>query len=517
MNKAIWLGFFFFVALVLLLFAALWMDKGIRFTKPPKLKFNFNRVEGLREGDDIRVDGLRIGKVHKIELREPGIRVEGHIETEVKLYRDYAVFVESFTLLGGNFISISRGDPRTGDLPKDTVLVGAAKPSALDTVGKVLSENSNLITDMLTSIKGAGEELKGLVQDIRTGQGTLPRLINDPKIFDSMVKAMDEFRMLMEKANNGTGTLGKLINDPTLYDSLTASLTDIRGTAASAKGLFDKINSGQGAIGKLMTDAKVAEDLEKLMSNLRAASDDLRGIMDKITKGEGTLGKLVQDDSLYDRGKAVLDSADTVLGRVGRARVFIGADGAVYADNEYSTAKMYLRIWPDDTKYFQAGVTFLGFSATGPTIRFEEQLERGEDDTIAKGEIFAMYKVPWFFDNHVGVRLGLLEGKPGGGVDINFRWGNWPLLAQFDIRDAYGSVEDEDIDENVRGPMTRASLRFPLWSPGGDSWWKQVLFATKVQAGMSRLQDDPEFFIGGGIEFEDQDIRTLIGIMGLSR
>jgi phospholipid/cholesterol/gamma-HCH transport system substrate-binding protein len=516
MNKAIWLGFFFFVALVLLLFGSLTV-KNIRLKKPVKLKFDFMQVEGLKAGDQIRVQGFRVGKVDSIELRENSIRVVGHIDQPIKIYDDYQAFVESFTLLGGNHISIHRGTPGRPELAEGEALKGGAKPSGFEQIGRVLSENRNLISEMLASIKDAATEVKSLFETVRTGEGTIPRLINDPTIFDSMVKAVEEFRLLAEKANNGTGTLGKLINDPALYDELKVSLKDIGATAAAARSMFDKINTGQGVLGKLMNDPKMAEDVQKMMENLRETSEDLKQILDKVAKGEGTLGRIIQQDELYDKGKAVLESADTVLGRVGRARVFIGADGAVYSDNEYSTSKMYLRIWPDETKYFQAGITFLGYSATGPTIRFEEQVERGEDDTIAKGEIFAMYKIPWFFDNNVGVRLGLMEGKPGGGLDINFKLGDWPVLASFDIRDAYGSVEDEDIDENVRGPMTRASIRVPLWSPGGDTWWKQVLYAMKVTGGMSRLQDDPEFFIGGGIEFEDQDIRTLIGIMGLSR
>ena len=516
MNKSIWLGFFFFVALVLLLFGTLSISN-IRFAKPIKVKFDFDKVEGLRKGDDIRVDGLKIGKVSKIELRDPGIRVEGHIDEELKLHEGYAVFVESFTLLGGNFISISRGFTNRPLLPPNAILIGTAKPSALDQVGRVLSENKDLIREMLGSVKATADEARALVSAMRTGDGTLPRLINDPKIFDGLVKTVEEFRMLAEKANNGTGTLGKLINDPSLYDELKGSLTDIRAAASAARGMIDKIVTGQGALGKFINDPKMAEDVEKMMENLRKSSEDLQKIMGDIASGKGALGKFIQEDELYKKADKVLDSADNVLGRVGRAKVFIGGDFTNYGDNEYAASRLFLRIWPDETKYFQAGVTLWGLSATGPTITFEKQFEEGEDDVIALGEIFAMYKIPWFLDNRIGLRAGLIEGKPGGGVDLDLKFGDWPLLASFDIRDAYGSVEDEDIDENVRGPMTRASLHFPLYSPNGDTWVKQVLHAVKIRVGASRLQDDPEFFVSGGFEFEDQDIRTLIGLMGLSR
>ena len=517
MNKAIWLGFFFFVALVLLLFGSLSISKGFSLTKPLKIKFDFDRVEGLREGAEIRVDGLKIGKVHRIELRPKGIRVVGHIEEEVDLHDGCQVFVESFTLLGGNFISITRGDPKRPVIPKDAVLPGTAKPSALDQVGRVLSENRDLIRDMLTSIKGAGDELSGLMREIRTGQGALPRLISDPRLFDDLLKTAEEFRQLAEKINRGPGALSKFINDPALYDEMRGAMGDIRGAASSARQIMDKISTGQGTVGRLFNDPKMAEDLEKLMENLRSSSEKLNKILDDIASGKGTLGKAIQDDSLYEQGKKVLESADNLIGRVNRARVLIGADYTPYPDTEYASSRLFLRIWPDETKYFHAGVAFWSLSASGPTITFDEQLESGDDDVKTLGEIYAMYKIPWFFDHRVGIRAGLIEGKPGGGIDIDLKFGDWPLVASFDIRDAYNSVEDEDIDENIGGPMTRAYVRAPLWSPKADAWWKQVLHAIKVTAGVSRLQDDPEFFISGGFEFEDQDIRTLIGLMGLSR
>ena len=517
MNKSIWLGFFFFVALVLLLYGSLAISKGIRFKSPLKLKFDFDKVEGLREGAEIRVDGLKIGKVSKIELRIPGIRVEGHIDEELKLHEGYEVFVESFTLLGGNFISISRGRYDRPLLPPNTVLHGTAKPSALDQVGRVLSENRDLIAQMLGSVKATADEAKLLIQTMRSGDGTLPRLINDPKIFEGLLKAVDEFRLLAEKANNGTGTLGKLINDPSLYDELKGSLTDIRATASAARGMIEKITKGEGAFGKLMSDPKVAEDLEKLMENLRASSEDLKKIIGDIKDGKGTLGKLVTQDELYTKGEKALDSVDQVLGRATRSRVIAGGEYREYGGSETSITKLFLRLQPDDTKFFQGGVAFMGLNAAGKTIVFEDQIDSGDDQLKAVGELFAFYKIPWFFDNHVGVRFGLIEGKPGGGVDVDFKLGEWPVTAAFEIRDAYGSVEDEDIDENVRGPMTRALLRAPLWAPGGDEWWKLVLHAMKVTAGASRLQDDPEFFVGVGGELEDKDLRTLVVLLGLGQ
>lgn len=516
MNKAMWLGFFFFVAMVLLLFATLTVTK-VRFGKPPKVKIDFVQVEGLRNGDPIRVDGVEVGKVNSIELRDQGVRVVGYLEEAIKIHDDYGVFVESFTVLGGNHISIHRGTPGRPILPDTTVLVGRPKLNGFEQIGRVLSENRDLIRDMLTSIKDTAIELRAMIQQIRTGEGTIPRLINDPAIFDGLMKTTKELHELAEKANKGTGTLGKLINDPSLYDELKGSLADIRSAAKSAQGFVDKAAASDGAFNKLMNDPKVAEDVEKMMENIRATSENLRQITDKIAKGEGTLGQLIQEDKLYDKADKVLESADAVLGRVGRTRVIVGGEYKPMVESETDLTRLYLRLQPDETKYFQGGVTFMSLFADGETIRFEKQVEEGEDDLKVLGELFASYRIPWFLDNRLWVRFGLIEGKPGGGLDFDLTLGEWPLRASFDIRDAYNSVEDEDIDENIRGPMTRAFLYAPLWAPDADEWWKQVLHGVKVMAGANRLQDDPEFFVGLGGELEDKDLRTLVVLLGLGQ
>ena len=45
----------------------------------------------------------------------------------------------------------------------------------------------------------------------------------------------------------------------------------------------------------------------------------------------------------------------------------------------------------------------------------------------------------------------------------------------------------------------------------------RYLDSFKVTAGASRLQDNPEFFVGFGGELEDKDLRTLVVLLGLGQ
>jgi len=58
MNRGMWLGFLFFVALLLIGFSTLLIGNVRLFKKSYEVEVHFDRVEGLRTGDDVRVEGV---------------------------------------------------------------------------------------------------------------------------------------------------------------------------------------------------------------------------------------------------------------------------------------------------------------------------------------------------------------------------------------------------------------------------------------------------------------------------
>ncbi len=540
MAKTYWVGFFFFVALVVLLFGSLKVSD-IRITKPTRIKILFDKVEGLRKGDDIRCDGLVVGKISSLELdKRGGVKVYGHLYEALELHQGYFVQVESFSVFGGNHVSLNRGDLSAPLLPAGTELVGRAKPSAIAEAGNILMENRSAIRDAIAAITETSKEVKGLATDLREGKGTIGKLVRDPQLYDDAAAAISDSRLMMkdvrdavqrmtltlDKVNSGQGTAGKLLNDPSLFDETKGLVTDLRTdfkaisadlkeAVRSVREAADKANNGQGAVAKLLNDPKLGEDLQKSVENVRAASDAIRSITEKTARGEGTIGKLFQEEDLYKSAKKTLEDVDRTLGRAARAKVFVGGEYRPYPDSGMDINKFWLRIWPSEDKYFIAGASFLALHEDSE-LNFSEKAE-GEGETFFKPDFLVMYKIPWFFDRTVGMKFGFLEGKVGGGVEWSYQLGDYPFQLIYEIRDSYGSVHDEDLDEEIRGPMQRLFVRLPLWGQSGTEWWQKLLYAVKLTAGVSRLQDDPEFFIGFGPEWEDEDIRTLVSLVGLAR
>ena len=101
MSRGTWLGFFFFITLVILGFGTLLIGD-IHFGKQTYLTVHFNMVQGLREGDDVRVEGVRMGKVDSLELNpQNGVIVTLRMDEPVVLYQDAEIVIESTSVLGG--------------------------------------------------------------------------------------------------------------------------------------------------------------------------------------------------------------------------------------------------------------------------------------------------------------------------------------------------------------------------------------------------------------------------------
>jgi phospholipid/cholesterol/gamma-HCH transport system substrate-binding protein len=116
-----------------------------------------------------------------------------------------------------------------------------------------------------------------------------------------------------DKLDRGEGTLGKLINDPKLHDELLVSVGDIKNAAAQAKdfvtnaqAIVAQVKSGQGTLGVLIYDQDAGNNIKVVAKNLRELSDKLR-------QGQGTLGRLFTDDSLYLQAQATLKKADRMI------------------------------------------------------------------------------------------------------------------------------------------------------------------------------------------------------------
>lgn len=477
MGKGTWLGFVFFIAIVVLVFSTLVIGRITVFKKTYQIKILFDNLGGVKKGDDVRVDGIVVGKVSDFEFATRGVIAYIDLDEDITVYSDYQIVSEQYSMLGGNIISISRGTKTNERIdPKVILLQGRVKPSSLDELGNFAAENKQAFQELINS-------LRDVAKDIKEGSGTIGKLIKDPELYN-------QIKEIVSKIKSGEGTVGKLITSDELYKDVTD--------------LLNQVKHGKGFITKILYDENFAQEITNTI-------DTVNKLVKKVEAGEGTLGKLTQDDELYKKAKQTLEGTSSIFGKVAATKVSLGSEYRTFSDN-YGIGKVFLRIEPSEDKYFLAGVSILDLDKHS-NIDFKDKISEYDSQTIIKPDVQLAYRIPWILDKRLTGRFGLLEGKVGGGVELN--WDDFylfkhPFQLTVEGRDAYNSVEDEDIDENINGPMIRAFAKTQLAREG---FFKNF----KLFAGGARGKDHPELMAGIGFEYEEEDIRTLVSLLGLSR
>ena len=270
----------------------------------------FESLNELKQGDDVRMAGVKIGTIETTRLA--GRRAEAvlRIDPGVKVATDATASIVMAGLIGTNYVSID---------------LGSASAGALADGAEIRTKVTPDINSIMTDLGNLGQKLDGALSSFGSafngdGKGgglfqKLDKLVTDNS--DRVSTTMTNLQEITTKLNKGEGTLGKLINDPSLHDELVAAVDEIKSAATQAKGfvsdaqgIIAQVKSGQGALGTLVYDEATANNLRVTVANIRSVSD-------KLAKGEGTLGKLINDDTLYNTAQNTLKKADRAIDGLG--------------------------------------------------------------------------------------------------------------------------------------------------------------------------------------------------------
>ena len=300
-------GLFFLLGLALIWVTFQTLNGGKIFKDPGyTLIAGFESVKELKQGDDVRMAGVKIGSVEFTRLA--GRRAEAilRIDPKIEIRNDATASIVMAGLIGTNYIGIdlgTAGAPALRDGAEIRTVVTPDLNTIMTEVGALGKKLENVLGNIGTTINGDGKS-PGLFKKIDT-------LVTDNS--EKISATMTNLQSVTDKLNKGEGTLGRLINDPKMHDELLVSVGEIKTAATDAKNfiatapaIVDQVKAGKGTLGALVFDEKIGNDI-------RATTKNLREVSDKIARGEGTIGKLINDDSILRDAQAVMKKANSAL------------------------------------------------------------------------------------------------------------------------------------------------------------------------------------------------------------
>lgn len=313
-----------FASITLAVLIFLMSGTGGVFTRKIVLKSYFDNSGGLRVGAPVRLEGVDIGNVTKIQIvsGKPTTPVEVTMKVSTQyvfnLRKDSFTTLETAGVLGEIYVDISSafakgpevvdGDELATHEHTDIQDVVRASQSTLQNMDALLKRLDRIVAfiesgqgsigkviydpSLYDRLNATVNEFKGLVDDIKNGQGSLGPLIVSDEAYKKAIAAIDKLNAMIDELQQGKGTAGKLLKDPELYNNANQTIANVRQ-------LTDDINAGKGALGKMTRDQEFAAKLQTTMNNLAELSD-------RLQKGEGSVGLLFKDPALYNNSNQML-------------------------------------------------------------------------------------------------------------------------------------------------------------------------------------------------------------------
>ncbi len=355
-------GIFVFVGLLVFGFLILNASGDFNpFEKQLSLKARFASADGLREGAEVQLAGVRIGKVEKVRFLPPDSPEDEKVEAVFKVAEELdgrpisdrirtdstAQLVATSVLGNDKMINISpgtvKGEPvaenhvlnsstaisinqltSTGNdllqqinkiaIPANEILTKANRGEG--TLGRVINDDAlyNNLDSTVGEAKVTMLRLQNVLEQVRSGNGTAGKLLNDPELYNNLNSTITQLESISTDLRNGKGSAGKFLTDDQLYNETRGAIQDLRSSINELKPTFEKLNStvadinvitsdlnaGKGTAGKLLKDEQLYEDARNTLARFNSTAAKLDVILGDAQSGKGTVGKLLTDETLYN-------------------------------------------------------------------------------------------------------------------------------------------------------------------------------------------------------------------------
>lgn len=204
------------------------------------LKAMFDETQGLAKGSEVSLSGIIVGNITSIEFssEDNKIIVNMDIDTDFKdrITEGSTASIKTKGALGDQYIYISPGLRSEKSIDKEGFITVEAGSNIFEKGEKGINRAVNVIDEMLVLLKNINKDNRSALTmaNIHDSSENLKHLIIEAHGLlkdirgrnqdEGLQKAIANLSSLTQKLDDGKGTLGALINDPSLYNKLVKIL-----------------------------------------------------------------------------------------------------------------------------------------------------------------------------------------------------------------------------------------------------------------------------------------------------
>jgi phospholipid/cholesterol/gamma-HCH transport system substrate-binding protein len=499
MSREARVGIFVLLGLIVLTFFTFRVSKwGLIAEKGYRLTVDFDTAAGLEPKSDVKMAGVPIGKVEEIELVGNRARLVLRIHRGIRIPIDSIGSIQTQGLLGEKYVEILPGKDAQRNLPAGGQVANTLSPTNLDEMVRKLSaigDDVKKFTETLSATFGTEEGKKALgdiLRDVRATTASLRTVVQgNEQRFERILANID-----------------RLSAD--LSDISAGNKQDVRATIANLRVFSDTLKTETPSLVRKLEEMSERvsgvvgdnrENLKESIKNLKAASARLDNTLDaagkvmaKIDRGEGTLGKLVNDNTAHTYLTDTLEGINRYVRKTEQLKTFV--DYHLEWQQGPSEFKHYvnLRLQPTADKYYTIGVVDdprgkFSSSTTTVTVNGGPATTTAEEKYDNKLKISALIARRF---SGLTVKGGVIESTGGLGLDYELLKNRLTIGA-----DAWD--------------FSRKDLPPHLKLYGNYDIVKNLFVTGGVDDVLATERNLRTLFLGFGIKFADEDLKTVLG------
>lgn len=270
----------------ILLISALYIigDKRNIFGSTFKVSARFYNVNGLMPGNNVRLSGINVGTVERIEIiNDSVVSVSMLIENKIIPYISTSAVASIGTdgLMGNKLVNINASS-KPGNPIKEGDILQTLPPFETDEMLRTLNttnENIKYITSDLKKIThriNSPNTLWDLLMDTVVAENVKAAIVNIKVAGDRSAYLTGDLKTIVSGIKDGKGSIGSLLTDTSLSAKLAYSMADIKQITGkmsrvtqNLETVSNQLKNNNGIVGTLLTDTTLSINLIESMKNLK--------------------------------------------------------------------------------------------------------------------------------------------------------------------------------------------------------------------------------------------------------
>lgn len=297
------------------------------------VKAVFSQVGGLKTGNAVRYAGVDVGRIESIDVSPQGVIVTMMIDKGVKIPQGAKLVISTDGLIGEKFIDITPpektlkyiepGDTMRGEDPKGFDTLMATAEAVITKFDKLVGTLNDIFTDdVKISLKAALLNAKAITENINVLTETMARMaVNNEAEIKGMVHNLYSMSVSLRNITARVDTMAAN------FDNEGQTIKDLRDTIANIKSSSARIENMTKALEGVVADPKTAQDIRETLQNAREASSKANKLLAKINNVSADTSFEVLHRTKELEGKNYRTSADVKINTSGDEFALIGVSG----------------------------------------------------------------------------------------------------------------------------------------------------------------------------------------------